>query len=158
VSRPFKWSDGSVTVALRPNERAALASMTSVVGSVRADPNDPARQRLTPPAYGNDDAADEEYRRLMAGELEAARSGDVSVFSATLASGRRRLDVAEAEAWLRVIGDARLVLAARRGVRLEDDDWESRVYEDAGLEIVAWLGWIQQELVETLTPSLGPPT
>lgn len=158
MSRPFRWSDSAVRVSLRPNERAALASLTSVVGSVRADPDDPAWRRLTPPAYGDDAGAEEEYRRLMVGELEAARSGDVSVFSATLASGRKRLDVAEAEAWLRVIGDARLVLAARRGVRLEDDDWESRVDEDAGLEIVAWLGWIQQELVETLTPSLDPPT
>lgn len=150
---PFRWTDGSVEVALGPNERAALAAVASVVASVGTDGDDLARRRLSPPAYTDDRAADDEYQRLMVGELDAARSSDLSVFGSTLASGRTKLDPGEGESWLRVIGDARLVLAARRGVELDDEDWEG-LPDDPGLEILAWLGWIQQELVESLTPAL----
>jgi hypothetical protein len=145
-----------VEVSLGPSERAALAAAASVVASVGTDEDDPARRRLSPPAYADDATADREFRRLMAEELGAVRRFDLSVFGSTLASGRRKLQTDEAESWLRVIGDARLVLAARRGMQV-DDDRESRPVDVPGLEILAWLGWIQQELVESLTPGLRDP-
>jgi len=147
VSEPFlPLGDGGVAVRLGGEERALLASLPAFLGSVGAVAGDPATERLTPPAYLDDDAAQQEFARLTAAELTAWRREDRSRFVASL--GADRLDEPTATAWLRVMGDVRLALAARNGV--EDETWEELGEHDPELGLVAWLGLLQGALLRAL--------
>ncbi len=63
------------------------------------------------------------------------------------------LDEEEAQAWLTVVGEARLVLAARLGI--EEDGWEELLPpERPEVGALHFLGWLQSELVEALSEEL----
>jgi hypothetical protein len=59
----------------------------------------------------------------------------------------------EAHGFLRSVNEARLVLAARAGVFEEGAAWEDRISQDPALAAVAWLGYLQGELIEQLGQS-----
>ena len=86
----------------------------------------------------------------MAPELDRARADDRDLFTNTVLAGRHTIAVSDGEAWLRVIGDARLVLAARKGVVAGDDEWEHLIGSDPDLTFVAWLGYLQTVLIGAL--------
>jgi hypothetical protein len=92
----------------------------------------------------------------MAGEMEQSRAADRSAFGITAeqASGGVTLSTPEAEAWLRVLGEARLVLAARAGIA--SDGWEDELPEaDPSIALLHYLGWVQQSLAEVLEGQLA---
>lgn len=149
---PFVWEDGTIRVALGARERAFLPTLLILLSSVGRGAADPAAERLEPSAYPEDPQADQEYRRLMSGELEDARSTDRERFVATVDADR--LSSADAEAWVRVLGDARLVLAARKGIVRAEDGWEERVADDPELGMLAYLGFLQGSVVDALAGSL----
>jgi hypothetical protein len=145
---PFTAADAGIDVSLGPDEQVLLSQLLTLLGSVGASPDDPAADRLDPDAYRDDVDASHEFRRLTASELTTARDMDREVFAATLPSSH--LSVEEAEAWVRVIGDARLAIAARRGVVEGDTEWESEIDQNPDLAVVAYLGFLQARLVEAL--------
>jgi hypothetical protein len=61
----------------------------------------------------------------------------------------------EAHAFLRSLNAARLVLAARAGAFEQGAAWEERIDQDPTLAAVAWLGYVQGELIRAMTLDAG---
>ncbi len=133
-------------------ERGFLADVVTMLTGVGTPGDDPAATRLNVPVYLNDPSSNEEWWRLMGPELGEARRADRRVFSRVVGSGSPViLGEGEADAFLRVLNEARLVLGARLGIEVEED--HERVPED-GRRVLDYLGWVQEELTEELTRSL----
>ena len=142
---------GGVELRLSREERSLLAG---VVAELRAllegAPGDPSLRRLFPPAY--DEAEDESaYRDLMGGELLEGRLAALELVAQTLE--RERLSADEADAWLRALNDLRLVLGTRLDVR--EDTFADELRRDdpraPALAIYAYLSWMQEQLISTLS-------
>jgi hypothetical protein len=118
-------------------------------------PDDPAVARLLPDAYENPEHAGE-FRRYTEHGLREGKVSRLRELQGALADDGRSvlLDDDRAEAAAMAINDLRLTL----GVRLEiDDDAEERFAalpdDDAGkgaYAVFAWLGWLQQTLIDAL--------
>ena len=83
--------------------------------------------------------------------MAQSRAADRSAFALTVEQAPRgvTLSPGESEAWLRVLGDTRLVLASRLGIT--DDGWEDQLADDdPSVALLHYLGWLQQSLAETL--------
>jgi hypothetical protein len=97
---------------IREVVRTTAGQLRDLYASETAD-DDPAIARLFPTAYLDDPLANLTLDDRIAGELRAGRLEAIAVVERT--AGARRLTVDEADAWVRTLNDARLVL----GVRLE---------------------------------------
>jgi len=146
VSRAFRRTKGGVSVRLSGRERGILAALPELVAAV--DPGEPAASRLDYRAHPDDPDAEAAYRDLTFGMLEEARRRDRAEFEASL--GSDVLTASEADAWLRVIGEARLVLAARLGI--DHDGWEHRGggAEPVEMSLLRLLGAWQDDLVDAV--------
>lgn len=135
-------------------EADVLGTVLELLDSVGEVEGDPAADRLNPAVYPDDPQATDEFVRLMEEEATQARRADRSAFELTLeqATAGVTLSDGEAGAWLRVIGEARLTLAARLGI--EEDGWEATLEDDPGIAFLHYLGWLQASLVEQLEDSL----
>jgi hypothetical protein len=151
VKGPFRPVAEGVEVVLQPWEVDALVAVPVLLNSVGTGEGDSAAEQLDQTPYPEDAEAADEFRRLMTGELRQSRAADRSAFGITVeqASGGVILSPAEAEAWLRVLGEARLVLAARAGIVA--DGWEDDLPDDdPSIALLHYLGWVQQSLAEVL--------
>jgi hypothetical protein len=110
------------------------------------DRADPVVERLFPDVYPDDPEATSDYRQFTDGELKTAKI-DQAVEESS-------------EAWLRALNDVRLALGTRLEVR-DDTDLEAEL-DDAvlhdptsarvgQLSLYAYLGYLQESLVEALT-------
>jgi hypothetical protein len=152
---PFRLVAGHIQLNMAPREAEALSVVPGLLESVGETGSDPGADRLDPAAYPDDPDASAEFRRLMAEEMEQSRAADRSAFSLTVeqAPNGVTLSPGEAEAWLRVLAEARLVLAARLGI--EKEGWEDTLPEDdPPVALLHYLGWLQQSLAETLEMGL----
>jgi hypothetical protein len=141
-------------VVLQSWEADVLQTVPTLLDSLRAE-DQAAIGQLDQTPYPEDQEAAGEFRRLMAGELEQSRAADRSAFGITVeqAAGGLTLSWGEAEAWLRVLGEARLVLAARAGITTSG--WEEQLPEDdPTIALLHYLGWMQQSLAEILEGGL----
>lgn len=137
------------------SEQDPIAAMVGI-GTSTAPPSDPALARLFPDGYSEDDQSSADFRRYTQTGLRDSRRARVAVVLETLTPGRARLTTRQAEAWLGVLNDLRLVLGERLGVTEDlaeqiealDEDDPSR----PALTVYEWLGWVQESLVATLTP------
>lgn len=143
MKEPFRRSGDTIRVTIGPLERAALAALPDLIA--RAGDAD---GRLDYRAHPGDDQREAEYRDLIGAGLDDLRADDRRRF--TVGLGADRLDVEQAEAWLRVIGEARLVLAAGLGV--EHDGWEEEANPGESPEwaLLSYLGYLQDRLVSVL--------
>lgn len=150
MSRIVATRDG-VEVTLDAPEVAILSRLPSLLGSVGAHADDPAVERLHPPAYRDDPEGARELQRLTQDDLSAARSADIGLFTTQLeaAGAGTELTEADAEAWVRVLGAARLTLAARRHL-FDMEDLSSASNADPDVALVNLLGFYQQSLSEAL--------
>jgi hypothetical protein len=73
---------------------------------VAANPKDDVFRRLFPPAYTNDEAAEQEYRRLVGSELDQSRSLALDTLSKT--ADATELSEEQLDAWVRALNDIRL--------------------------------------------------
>lgn len=137
---------------LRPEETEVLRAAPVLLQAELGDEGDPAWARRRYVAHPNDAAADDRFRELTGPMLADARAADRDRLLATL--GEPSLAIEDAEAWVRVIGDARLVLAARLGV--EEDGWSDRpgVDEPTEMSVLRLLGYLQDSLVVELLGAL----
>lgn len=143
----FEPSGDRIAVRLRSWERRLVGFAADLLDGL--EPDDPAGSRLDYVAHADDPDAEERFRDLTAGMLEEARTADRTAVRATLAAPG--LTGEEAESWLRVIGEARLVLASRAGV--EDDGWEGAAAppgKAAEWALLHGLGYLQDRLVAAL--------
>jgi hypothetical protein len=148
---PFTRVSSEIEVRFPPALAAFLADVPVALSSIRGDPEDPASARLHVPVYLDDREADDEYWQLMAGELDRERAADRSLFARVTeeAVDGVRISVEDAYAYLRVLVEARLVLAARMGVDVEDDYEDLEPSQAGVLDALA-------ELQVLLLRALGP--
>jgi hypothetical protein len=143
VSEPFRRSGSRIRVRLSPDERAALATVPEVITSAGD-----AGGRFDYRAHPEDPEAEDRYRDLVGEALTASREADRRHYSETLVESI--IDADTAEAWMRVLGDARLALANRLGI--EEDGWEEHHDPSASPDaaLLAYLGYLQESLVRAL--------
>jgi hypothetical protein len=147
VSRPFESGESGIRLALGHDEIGVLRSVPTLleIGG-KAD----GRLNYTP--YPDDPDAAERYRELVGDDLNDLRKADHSEFVAMLSG--EPVSAEAVEAFMRVVGEARLVLASRLGIT--DDGWEAELERgnDPELALLGWLGYLQDAAVETLSDLL----
>lgn len=144
----FKAKRDGIEVSLTGETRIFLGDVLPLLAGIGDKDDDPAAQRLQVPVYLDDTDSNDEWWRLMGPDLEAGRQADRRVFRKAIESDQPlTLDDEDANAFLRVLNEARLALGARMGVEVEEDygdlPEQSRV-------VLAYLGAILEELTEAL--------
>ncbi len=147
-----RGAGGELELRLARDERALLAGFATELRAVLdGDPGDPSLRRLFPPAYEDED--DERgYRELTGEGLLDGRREALALLAKT--TDRERLSAEEADAWLRALNDLRLVLGTRLDV--QEDTFAEELRPDdpraPALAVYGYLSWIQEQLVEALSP------
>ncbi len=152
MSVPFRRRDGTIKIALSGQERAVLHTLPETLDNLGTSEVDPAVARLHPSAYPDDPTADAYFREMTEDDLAKARAVDRSRFTKTVTADSMSDD--DAEVWLRVLGDARLALAARMGI--ERDDWEDdrSLAESRQGVMLHYLSYLQDALIQVLSATL----
>jgi hypothetical protein len=140
---------GRFRLRLSSAERELLRELPAELRSLLdSDSEDPSLQRLFPPAYDGDAAAQQEYRELMHGELLGQHRDALRVLEQT--ADREELSAEEVHAWLAALNDLRLVLGTRLDVT--EDLYETQLDlenpEAAELGVYLYLTWLQEQFVE----------
>ena len=152
MQRRFKSTRGGIDVDLTDDEKVFLTGLLDLLAGIPAAADEPASRRLRVPVYLDDPESNEEWWRLMEGELNAARNADRRVFQHVLdEGGRRHMSNEEADAFLRVLNEGRLALGARFGLEVEED--HDQLPEEQR-DIMDYLGWLLEDLTSELSRSL----
>jgi hypothetical protein len=149
----FAQSAEGIRVRLGRADVMMLEKVRALLGSVGDDPDDPAAERLRPSLYSADEAGDPDVEAMARTELEAGRRADLDVVDETLKASGTVVHTAvlteeQADAWVRVLGDARLVLGARLGIA--DDSWERDRSGRLEMALLQYLTYAQASLTEAL--------
>jgi hypothetical protein len=151
--RVTRTRDGDFRLRLPKGERDILRSLPGQLRELLTT-DDPALERLFPPAYPDDPARNLEYEELVRAELTASHLTSIDVMEATIDA--ERLDEDQLVAWMGAINDLRLVL----GTRLEVTE---ELYEEGMPEgdprmpsfvLYTYLGWLEEQVVEALASEL----
>jgi len=143
------WEDVTALEAL-------LHEPTAPAGESPQAPEDPVLARLLPDGYRDDPEAAGEFRRYTEPELRSGKQQAAQEMLDTLpdTGGRIQLTRDQAVAWLKALNDVRLALGVRLGVTEDfEEQWASLSTEDpqwAAFEVYAWLGAVQESLVQAL--------
>lgn len=144
---------------LRSDEVDALSLMMPVLSSVGTDGRDPAASRLSVAVYPEDPDAQAEYERHMDPEMDRHRQVDRAAVASSLEgarSGPVSLTLSEADSWLTVINETRLVLAARLGI--EEEGWGTTVGSRGGpdpeMALLMYLTEVQDDLIQALADQI----
>jgi Domain of unknown function (DUF2017) len=119
-------------------------------------PEDPVLARLLPDGYRDDPDASQEFRKYTEPSLRSAKQQAAQEMLDTLpeAGGKIQLTHDQAQAWLKALNDVRLALGVRLDVTEEFEEQWSRLAADdpqwAAYEVYAWLGAVQESLVQAL--------
>lgn len=163
MERPFELrADGGVEAALGEVEADVLARVAADLAEALGAP-DEAMRRLYPPAYPDDEALEEEFRRLTHDDLDRFKLEAARAVLSSIDRGKRRkgewhgtLDADEARAWLSVLNDARLTIGTRLDVT-EDMDHTPRGPDDpdaSSFNLYLFLSSVQAALIEELLEGL----
>ncbi|HEX5468797.1 MAG TPA: DUF2017 family protein [Gaiellaceae bacterium] len=141
-------------LSLSEEERELLRNLQTQLTSLLAEaPADPSLRRLFPPAYEEDDRAEEEYRELMQGDLTESHREALGVVEQTI--DREYLVEAEAHSWLAALNSLRLALGTRLGVTEElYDEFDPRGPDAPAIGVYLYLTWLQEQFVEALATGL----
>jgi hypothetical protein len=144
---------GGYRVVLTPPEMELLRTLASRLRSA-IEAGGPETLRLYPPAFPDDPEAEASYREVARDDLVSGREQRLRVFEATL--GQERLDPRQAEAWLGVLADARLVVGTALAVTDEDDptDWSPRDPDAADRLAYLYAAYLEEQLVAALASAL----
>lgn len=152
MQRRFKSTRGGIDVDLTDDEKVFLTGLLDLLAGIPAAADEPASRRLRVPVYLDDPESNEEWWRLMEGELHAARNADRRVFQHILdEEGRQHMSNEEADAFLRVLNEGRLALGARFGLEVEED--HDQLPEEQR-DIMDYLGWLLEDLTSELSRAL----
>jgi Domain of unknown function (DUF2017) len=119
-------------------------------------PDDPVLARLLPDGYRDDPDAAGEFRKYTEPGLRSAKQQVAQEMLDTLPErgGKIQLTNDQAQAWLKALNDVRLALGVRLGVTEEfEEQWGRLAADDpqwAAYEVYAWLGAVQESLVQAL--------
>ena len=147
MSGPFIVEGDEIWLSLGSDEQTALRNVPALL-----DLETESETRLDYTAHPDDPGAEARYRELIGEDLTDLRETDRRAFDDFITGNPGRPDTLEA--FMRVVGEARLVLAGLLGI--EDDSWESpaRMQSDPELALLGWLGYLQDAAVEVLTEFL----
>ncbi|WP_426574767.1 DUF2017 family protein [Aquihabitans sp. McL0605] len=112
-------SDGRYDVNLDDDSREVLTLLLADLSSqLDTGPDHPNLDRLSPPAYLDDDEADAGYQLLAGEELRTSRQASI----ATVIDSLTRTEVTEPELWdwIQALNAVRLVVGTR--LEIDDDD------------------------------------
>lgn len=140
MTNPFTRTGDEVRVRLDRETRELLVTLPELL----ADAGD-IGGRLDYRAHPEDAPAEERYRELVGNSLDDLRTADRDILIRGVEESTISLE--EAESWMRVIGEARLVLAARLGIT--EDGWEDDA--DPEMALLGYLGYLQDGLVGVLS-------
>jgi hypothetical protein len=145
--------DGTYAINLEPWERDLLRTLPGQLRDLLAT-DDPALERLYPPAYVDDTERNDEYQRLMRGDLTARRLTSLDVLETTVDA--TRLDEEQLAAWLGALNDLRLVLGTRLDVteELYDREPDPDDPQAPAFALYGYLGWLQETVVQALSTAL----
>ena len=152
MQRRFKSTRDGIDVDLTEDEKVFLSGLLDLLAGIPAAADEPASRRLRVPVYLDDPESNDEWWRLMEGELNAARNADRRAFQQVLDDrGQRHMSIDEADAFLRVLNEGRLALGARFGLEVEED--HDGLPEEQR-DIMDYLGWLLEDLTSELSRSL----
>ena len=142
------------------DEIAALEALLHepAPGTAEGIPHDPVLARLLPDGYRDDPEAAGEFRKYTEPALRDAKQQAAQQMLDSLpeGGGRVQLTADQAQAWLKALNDVRLALGIRLDVSEDfEDQWGRLTPEDpqwTAFEVYAWLGAVQESLVQALTP------
>jgi len=142
-----------ILIQLSPSELELLRTLLAQYEElVQIDSDDPALERLFPVAYREDPDAAAEFRQYTRSGLVDSKTAKAGAVAAALLGGSGddggtiELSDDEAERWLPVLTDLRLIVAERLGIRADDDP----VPGDALGEVYDWLGQLQAYLIDAI--------
>jgi Domain of unknown function (DUF2017) len=149
--RHFQRRGDEIRLRLDVHERLLLSDLLDELERLLDDPDDPELRRLFPPAYSDHADDEEQYRSLVRDQLVSGRSKALATVRETLAA--ERLDLDQADQWLRALNDVRLVLGTRWDVTEQLDYGKLDLDSPRGRELAVYgyLSWLQEQLVEALT-------
>ena len=148
--RVTRSRQGEFKLHLPEGERDILRSLPGQLREMLTT-DDPALERLFPPAYPDDPVRNEEYEELVRTELTASRLTSIDIMEATIDA--ERLDDEQMGAWLGAINDLRLVLGTKLDVT--EDLYEEGMPDDdprlPAFALFTYLGWLEEQVVEALS-------
>lgn len=120
--------------------------------------DDPSTKRLTPTAYVDDPALDEEYREMVGDDLQASQLAAFDVVERSIDGSTVSRD--ELESWMRSVNAVRLVIGTQLDVgeeRIEvdktDPDYPRYVVYDFLSNLLAWI----VDALQSTPPPDDPP-
>jgi hypothetical protein len=115
---------------------------------------DPVIARLYPAVRPDDPAWSAGFRDLVRGDLDDARREHIAAVEASLDA--RTIDDTDAEAWLHVLNDLRLVLGTRLGIVEDGDDgsFEPEDPDAAAKVVYAYTGFLEAQFIDVLAEAL----
>lgn len=153
ASRLQRTRRGDYRLRLPQQERELLRSLPGQLRQLLGT-DDPALRRLYPPAYEDQPDRQQEYDRLVRGDLTRERVEALEVVERTIDAPR--LTEVELTAWLGALNDLRLVLGTR--LEVTEEMYEQGLPEDdpraTAFGLYAYLGWLQEQVVEALGQGL----
>ena len=145
--------NGGYKLRLPPDERELLRSLPAQFRAV-LQTGDPSLRRLFPPAYTDDDDANDEFQRLMREELLEGKLTALTVVEET--AGADHLTDEQLEGWLGALESMRLFLGTQLDV--SDETYAVELDPDdptaPALALYGYLSWLQEQAVEALSAGL----
>jgi hypothetical protein len=145
----FKHVGDVIVMEATGQEVAFLGQIPSLLDTVGTVDGDQGYAVLHRRLCLDDDDVDREMQALVSPEIDAQRRHDRESFMRCLRN-RSAISFDDAHGFLRSLNAARLVLAARAGAFNEGVVWEDRIDQDPNLAAVAWLGYVQGELIKAV--------
>ncbi len=144
-------------------EDADAGEATADEGDADAEPDDaepvevltdPVLIRLYPDARPDDPAWSARFRDMIRGDLDDARRENLAVVEDTLDA--RSIDDDQAEAWLHVLNDLRLVMGTRLDIteEREAEPFDPEDPDAAAMVVYAYTGWLEGQFVDVLAAVL----
>jgi hypothetical protein len=146
---------GGYRLSLSPQERDLLRAIGERLDA-RIAAGGPDTRRLHPPAFPDDPGAQASYEEATRESLTDLRAARLEVFNASI--DRDRLDPRQADAWLGVLNDARLVLGTALDVTEEDEEdiatWDLEGPDGFDRLCYLYAGMLVAQLVDALASAL----
>ena len=139
--------DGRYAIGLERWERDLLRTLPGQLRDLLAT-DDPALERLFPPANLTDDERNDEYRRLMRGDLLSSRLSSLDVLEETVDA--ETLDEEQLVAWMGAVNDVRLVLGTRLDVSEDMDPIDADDPEAPAFAVYDYLTWLLGQIIDAL--------
>ena len=153
ASRIQRDRKGGYKVRLPAEERELLRTLPAQFRAV-LQTDAPSLRRLFPPAYVDDEKANDEYRRLMREELLEGKLEALRVVEET--ADAEHLSGEQLESWLGALESVRLFLGTQLDIKeaiydraIDEDDPDA-----PALALYGYLSWLQEQVVAALSAGL----